>query len=128
VLGPLETRVLEALWARDAPAAVRDLIPGFPDLAYTTLMTTLERLARKGVVDREKHGRAFEYRPRLSRAAFESARAGDAVRRAIARGDGSLAPIASSLVDAVGDRDRELLDELEALVAARRGESRSRRS
>ena len=126
-LGPLEWRVLEALWARETPASVRDLTVDFPDIAYTTLMTTLDRLHRKGVLSREKQGRAFLYRTRLNRSEFESARAGDAVRAAVQNG-GSLAPLASYLVDAVGDRDRELLDELEALIAARRAEPKSKTS
>jgi predicted transcriptional regulator len=125
LLGPLEWRVLEALWIRETPASVRDLTSSFQDIAYTTLMTTLDRLHRKGVLDREKHGRAFIYRPRLTRSQFESARAGDAVKAALSNG-GSLAPLASYLVDAVGDRDRELLDELEALVAQRRAEVRQK--
>ena len=126
VLGPLESRVLEVLWERDAPAAVRDVAPAFPEAAYTTLMTTLERLARKGVLVRTKRGRAFEYQPRLSRSEFESERAAYALRHALQRGGASLAPIASCLIEAVGDRDRELLDELEALIAAKRRENRSR--
>jgi predicted transcriptional regulator len=128
VLGPLEWRVLEVLWERDAPASVRDVIPAFPEAAYTTLMTTLERLARKGMLVREKRGRAFEYQPRLSRVEFESERAAYALRHALERGGGSLAPIASCLIEAVGDRDRELLDELEARIAAKRRESRSKRA
>ena len=123
LLGPLEWRTLEALWARQAPASVRDLTPEFPDIAYTTLMTTLDRLHRKGVLTREKQGRAFVYRPRMSRSEFNSARAGDAVRAALKNG-GSLAPLASYLVDAVGDRDRELLAELEALVGHRPAKGR----
>jgi predicted transcriptional regulator len=123
VLGPLERRVLESLWNRRDGGSVRDLTPDFPDIAYTTLMTTLDRLHRKGMLDRTKRGRAFVYQPRLTRAAFESARAGDAVRLAIERGgDESLTPLLSYFVEAVGDRDRELLDELEALVRARRAE------
>ena len=47
-LGPLEWRVLEALWARTDAAAVRDLQPLFPEIAYTTLMTTLDRLHPQG--------------------------------------------------------------------------------
>ena len=125
LLGPLEWRVLEALWARETPSSVRDLTPVFADIAYTTLMTTLDRLHRKGVLEREKLGRAFVYRPRLGRSEFQSARAGDAVRAALKSG-GSLAPLASYLVDAVGDRDRELLDELESLVAARRTDARQK--
>ncbi len=128
LLGPLEWRVLEALWAREGSTAVRDLTAAFPEIAYTTLMTTLDRLHRKGVLSRQKSGRAFLYRPRMSRAEFESARATDAFRRAIERGGGSLAPLVSCLIDAVGDRDRELLDQLEALVAARRGETGEKRS
>jgi predicted transcriptional regulator len=127
-LGPLEWRVLEALWSRSQPAAVRDLIGGFPDTAYTTLMTTLDRLHRKNVLFREKQGRAFMYRPRLTRAEFESARAADAFRHAVEKTGGSLAPLVSCLIDAVGDRDRELLDELELLVAARRHELKGKKA
>ncbi len=42
LLGPLEWRVLDALWARGAAATVRELQPEFSDIAYTTLMTTLD--------------------------------------------------------------------------------------
>ena len=63
-LGPLERRVLEVLWGRDREARVRDLQPSFPEIAYTTLMTTLDRLHRKGVLYRVPEGRAFAYRPR----------------------------------------------------------------
>ena len=119
LLGPLEWRVLEALWARADSASVRDLIPQFSDIAYTTLMTTLDRLHRKHIVGRTKQGRAFFYRSKTTRSEFESSRAADAVRTAVMNSD-SLAPLASYLVDAVGDRDRELLDELEVLIAARR--------
>jgi predicted transcriptional regulator len=127
LLGPLEWRVLESLWAREAPATVRNLTGAFPDIAYTTLMTTLDRLYRKQILSREKQGRAFVYRPRLTRAGFESARAADAVRHALSHDGGSLAPIVSCLIDAVADREGELLAELESLIAARRAETRGRR-
>lgn len=125
-LGPLEWRVLEALWAGQAGAAVRDLQPRFPDIAYTTLLTTLERLHRKQLLNRTKVGRAYRYAPRLNRREFESDRATTAVRAALARDRGALEPILSCLVEAVGDRDRELLDELETLVKARRAELEER--
>ena len=57
--GPLEIRVLDALWARQTPACVRDLQPQFPGVAYTTLMTTLDRLFQEG------HAVAREERPRV---------------------------------------------------------------
>jgi predicted transcriptional regulator len=126
--GPLEWRVLETLWSGSAPASVRDLQPAFPDIAYTTLMTTLDRLHRKGVLDRDKRGRAFYYAPRVTRLEFESARAAQAVRSALERDSSTLGPFLSLLVRAVGDRDRELLDELETLVRARRAEIEGKRS
>jgi predicted transcriptional regulator len=81
----------------------------------------------EGRLSREKSGRAFVYHPRQTRPEFESARAANAVRAAL-QGGGSLAPLVSCLVDAVGDRDKELLDELEALVTARRADAGGRRS
>ena len=106
-LGPLEARVLDALWARACPSSVRDLQPSFPDIAYTTLMTTLDRLHRKGVLAREKQGRAFLYTPRDSRERFQAAR------------------LLSFFVDTVGDTDRAVLDELERLIRERRKEEPS---
>jgi predicted transcriptional regulator len=99
-LGPLERRVLDALWGRKDEARVRDLQPSFPDIAYTTLMTTLDRLHRKGVLDREPDGRAFAYRPRVTRAEA----------------------VLSFLIDDLGDLDADALDALERLVRARRRE------
>jgi len=119
-LGPLEWRVLEALWGRADEASVRDLQPEFPDIAYTTLMTTLDRLHRKGVLTRTKQGRAFLYRPRFTRPEYESVRAADALKIALDGDAAALGPLLSFFVDAVSDRDHELLDELEALVRARR--------
>jgi len=120
--GPLEWRVLEALWAHGAAASVRDLQPRFGDIAYTTLMTTLDRLHRKGVLDRTKQGRAFLYTPQHSRGALESSLAAGAMRDAIDRDQTSLRPLMSFFVDAVGEHDREMLKELESLVRARRAE------
>lgn len=68
--GELERRVLDVLWNRDepmTPAAVRESLGGARPLAYTTVMTILVRLWEKGVVDRERVGRAYAYRPRLTR-------------------------------------------------------------
>ena len=92
------------------------------EIAYTTLMTTLDRLHRKGALTRTKQGRAFLYRPALSRPEFDRARAADALRSAFESGSDSLSPLMSFFVQAVSDRDREALDELEALVRARRAE------
>jgi predicted transcriptional regulator len=126
IFGPLEIRVLQALWARRSPACVKDLQPEFPGVAYTTLMTTLDRLFRKGTLSRAKSGRAFYYEPNATRDQLLSDLAGSAFATMLP-GDASAArPILSMFVDTVGRRDEALLDELEALVRARREELRGR--
>lgn len=121
LLGPLEWRVLDALWKRGTPGTVRDLQPEFTDIAYTTLMTTLDRLYRKSVLTRSKSGRAFVYAPLQSRAAFDSHRATRALLTAVQRG-GGMRPVLSCFVDAIGEHDEALLTELETLVRERRAE------
>jgi predicted transcriptional regulator len=116
--GALELRVLEALWRRGGDATVRDLQADFPSAAYTTLMTTLDRLHRKGVLDRVKAGRAFAYRPRYTRDEMESGLAARALGSLL--GNGAAQPILSYFVDEVSRRDERLLDELERLVLLKR--------
>jgi predicted transcriptional regulator len=120
-LGPLEWRVLNGLWQRGRPTSVRELHSEFPEIAYTTLMTTMDRLFRKTVLTRVKRGRAFLYEARLGRAEYESVRVVDALRSAL-DGGAAQGPLLSCFVDAVSERDQELLDELEQLVRARREE------
>lgn len=120
IFGPLELRVLDALWARNAPVCVRDIQPDFRGVAYTTLMTTLDRLFRKGVLTREKDGRAFFYRVEWTREQLQSQLAGSALATLLPGELSSVRPILSMFVDAVGNRDHGLLDELEHLIRARR--------
>jgi predicted transcriptional regulator len=123
-LGPLERRVLESLWARAAAASVRDLQPEFRPIAYTTLMTTLDRLYRKGMLERQKDGRAFRYRAKYSREGLHSELARRAFSKLLGHGRGWLRPVLSMLIDTVSERDAEALDELERLVRERRGRTR----
>jgi predicted transcriptional regulator len=118
--GPLELRVLEALWRQPGPATVRDLHGDFPAIAYTTLMTTLDRLHRKGVLDRQKEGRAFAYWPRTSRDALQSQLAHATLADLLQSDQQVIRPIMSMFVDAVSAKDAALLDELEALVREKR--------
>lgn len=118
--GALEIRVLEALWARDSAQSVRDLQPQFDGVAYTTLMTTLDRLHRKGVLTREKAGRAFVYRPRSTRDRLVADLAGEALEAAFGTRADGLRPILSFFVETVSREDRESLAALEQLVADRR--------
>lgn len=64
--GELEQRVMELLWAAPAPksvAEVHQMLSAERELAYTTVMTVLDRLAKKGMVTRELVNRAWQYEP-----------------------------------------------------------------
>jgi len=69
---PLEMLCLKALWSlgQGNVAEVREAVAAAKPLAYTTVMTVLDRLAKKNVVTRHKVGRAFVYAPRISRDAI----------------------------------------------------------
>lgn len=69
-LGQLEATVMERLWASESSVAVRDVLEDLQKgraIAYTTVMTVLDNLHRKGMVTREKAGRAYRYRPAYTR-------------------------------------------------------------
>ncbi len=118
--GALELRVLEALWNRAEPQSVRDLQPAFPGVAYTTLMTTLDRLHRKGVLDRQKVGRAFVYLTRFTRDRLRADLAESALQAVFGDRGSELKPILSFFVETVSREDRESLAALEQLVERRR--------
>jgi len=119
VLGPLETRLLELLWAQPRAATVRDIRRALPELAYTTIMTTLDRLYRKRLLLRHKDGRAFAYTPRCTRSELLSELISAHVADLLtAAEEGTV--LLSTLVHAVGRTDVALLDELDALVQAER--------
>ena len=73
-LGPLETRVMEALWKAAEPLTVRELLGRLnrgrrEPLAYTTVMTVMNRLAEKGALRRKRRGRGYAYQPTADDAA-----------------------------------------------------------
>lgn len=63
-LGGLEVQVMEFIWSQDEPVGVNDILGSLPGRrrAYTTVMTIVTRLVEKGLVHRERRGRAFVYR------------------------------------------------------------------
>ncbi len=69
--GDLEAVVMDHLWSAGEPLTVRDVLERIvrePPLAYTTVMTVMDNLHRKGVLSREREGRAFHYWPTKDRA------------------------------------------------------------
>ena len=122
ILGHLELQVMEVLWTH-GECNVHDVAERLArPLAYTTVMTTLDRLFKKEVLVRRKSERAFLYAPRWTRQEWEQKRAGDFVAGFLASPQGSGDLLISSLVDAVGQYDSALLDELEKKIRIKRKE------
>jgi len=74
--GDLEAAIMDRLWEREGPALVREIVDELHDerpLAYTTVMTVMENLHRKGWLRREREGRAWRYEPTGSRSGYTAA-------------------------------------------------------
>ena len=74
LLGPLEAEAMEAIWRAGEPLTVRELLERLnrrrrPPLAYTTVMTVMNRLVEKGALARERRGRGYSYAPTAGDAA-----------------------------------------------------------
>ena len=125
-LGALEREVLECLWGR-GEATVREVHAAFGEAtAYTTLMTTLDRLYRKGLLARRKEGRAFRYQPRITRAELEQGIKEDLLEGLLGQNAEGVEPVLSYIVESVGERDRALLDKLDQMIKEKRRELRRR--
>ncbi len=123
-LGKLERQVLEEAWRR-GEVSVRDIYVNFGEsIAYTTLMTTLDRLFRKQILGRRKDGRAFIYSPAVSREEFEHGIREDVIEGLLGGGAEGIQPVLACIVDTVSETDRELLDELDRLIKEKKRELR----
>jgi predicted transcriptional regulator len=126
-LGHLENTVMEVVWSR-GESNVREVVERMErPLAYTTVMTTLDRLFKKGLLDRRKQDRAFIYSPRLSRGEWEQKLAGHLVAGLLADPRHSSELLISCLVNAMGQQDEALLGELERKIRLKRRELERRR-
>ena len=120
--GVLERDVLDVLWAR-GDLAVRDVQARLSrPAAYTTVMTTLDRLYKKGALQRRRVGRAFHYSPAMTREQLRASIAGSVLAGLLQSPDAASSPILSNLIDSVGAsaEGEELLRRLEALVRDKR--------
>lgn len=119
-LGVLEREVMAVVW-NAGEISVREACTRLNSpVAYTTVMTTMDRLFKKRLLGRRKVGRAFVYSATATRDELEGAVATELVQSLLQRNGGEPLPILSSLVDAVSDRDRALLDEFERLIREKR--------
>jgi predicted transcriptional regulator len=76
VLGPLETKIMQIVW-REKNATVKLVHRRLQDqtdrdIAYTTVMTTMTRLAEKGILNRRRDGLAYVYTPAVTKRDFET--------------------------------------------------------
>jgi predicted transcriptional regulator len=81
-LGELEAVIMDRLWEWRKPALVREVVDdlrGERPLAYTTVMTVMENLHRKGWLRRQRDGRAWRYEPAGSRSGYTAALMSDAL-------------------------------------------------
>lgn len=115
---------MDEAWRRKE-VSVRDVFKNFDEqFAYTTVMTTLDRLYKKGLLMRRKDGRAFLYSPRVSRKEMEQGVAKDVIEGLLGSEVSGVEPVLACIVDAVSEHDRELLDELDRLVKEKRRDLR----
>ena len=80
--GELEAVIMDRLWEWGRPALVREMVDDLRNdrpIAYTTVMTVMENLYRKGWLRRQRDGRAWRYEPTGSRSGYTAALMGDAL-------------------------------------------------
>tara|TARA_B100001750_G_scaffold233035_1_gene232771 strand:- start:6771 stop:7223 length:453 start_codon:yes stop_codon:yes gene_type:complete len=117
----LEAEIMEVVWGQRweefAVADVHEWLEKSREIAYTTVMTTVSRLANKELLTRRKDGRRYLYQPAMSRSDFIESMTREVLR--------SLPPVGQEtavalLVERVAEADHGELDRLEALIQARR--------
>jgi predicted transcriptional regulator len=124
-LGSLESQLMERIWAR-GEISVRDLHAELASrLAYTTIMTTLDRLFKKGLLDRRKMGKAFYYKAKLSESTYHE-RLTQHLFGMVLHESNNTNVVLSGFVDAVSGRDEQMLDKLDELVKAKKRALRRR--
>lgn len=117
-LGQLESEVMQCVWAR-GEVSVRDLHTDFsPRLAYTTVMTTLDRLYKKNLLNRRKLGRAFLYTPAVSERDYRECMAQQLMMVVLGSSKHQDA-VLSFFVDALSEHDLQTLDRLDQIVHAK---------
>lgn len=117
-LGSLESELMERVGDR-GEFSVRELHLEFaPRLAYTTVMTTLDRLYKKGLLTRRKVGKAFHYAAAFTQKEYQELLAQHLFGMVLTDGTNNNA-VLSRFVDAVTEADREMLDKLDKLVKAK---------
>jgi predicted transcriptional regulator len=118
-LGSLESALMDRMW-RSGEISVRELHIEFsPRLAYTTVMTTMDRLYKKGLLKRRKVGKAYIYVPALTEHEYQEQLTHHLLGMVLNE-DKNSGAVLSHFVDAVSDTDEQMLERLDQLVKAKR--------
>ncbi len=122
VLGELESLVMEVLWSQAGQTVneVEERLRAKRNIAHTTVLTTLDRMYRKGYLTREKQAKAFVYSPRYTRNEFGRTMAQEVLGALIGH---SAETAVSTFVDLIGD-DPGALDQLEARIREKRRQTK----
>ncbi len=120
ILGDLEADVMEAVWALGR-ATVHDvhgqLAAADRELAYTTIMTVMSRLADKGLLTKRKNGAAYLYLPVATKEEFTRRTMGTVLSELL---DDFTAPAMSQFVELVGEQDEAAIEALAKAIEDRR--------
>ena len=118
VLGSLENAVMEVVWQKNDEVSVRDVLDTLSlhrDIAYTTVMTIMGRLAQKKLLEKRKVGNAFFFKAAITREAFTEIMIGGVI-------DDLLTDFSETAVTCfmrrVRKQDLETVEQLEKLMAA----------
>jgi predicted transcriptional regulator len=111
---------MERMWEKQE-CTVRDIYEAFGGmLAYTTLMTTVDRLHKKGLLNRSKDGKAFVYSTKFSREELDERMVRDLLGALVKDSGTKPLPVLSCFVDAITEEDDKLLGALEEEIKRRR--------
>ena len=119
ILGDLEADIMEIVWTKMEVTVreVSDQLKRRREIAYTTVMTVMSRLADKGLLQKIKQGNAFLYRPTSSKEEFTQSTVKKVINELL--GDFT-APVLSQFVDSVDEDNPERMEELARLIEEKR--------
>jgi predicted transcriptional regulator len=119
--GDLEAVVMDRLWDRDDPTTVREVFKDMlhdREIAYTTVMSTMDNLYHKGWLLRERDGKAYRYWPSMTREQYSAA----LMREALDAG-GPSDRVLAHFLDQISDDDSEALRKVLRRVGSKRPRS-----
>jgi len=124
-LGELEKKILDVLWEKKESTGreVFEKVSKEKKVAYTTVLTVLQRLVKKGLVSKEKKGEIYSYQPTLSKDDFTKY-----IYKQIIKGimDFSKSTTFSSFVEILSEYDSESLELLASIIEKKKSELREK--